>query len=149
MYMKYEYTQTLRPRLYDLPASEQFKIIKPIMWKILEPYAEVSLIAELTSTNNIHLHGIIELKDIKERDKFINKLRPYSRQLGKFTLNQVRYEESYIEYMNKDKKYTHEILNMDPIIRDGYGIYGDRPKEYRRFQEMIGHGPERARPDAK
>lgn len=147
--MKYEYTQTLRPRLYDLSASEQFKIIKPIMWEILKPYAAVSLIAELTSTNNVHLHGIIELKDIQDRDKFINRIRPYSRQLGKFTLNQVQYEESYIQYMNKDKKYTREILNTDPIIRDGYGIYGDFPPELRRFQEMIGHGPERARPDAK
>lgn len=120
--MKYELTITLKPLMYSMSASEQHRVAKKLLWELMEPYVDISMICELTSMNNCHYHGIIELKDALDRDKLINRIRKY-KQLGKFTCNQVQYEKSYIEYMNKDKEKTSQIVG-DPIVRDSYGIYG-------------------------
>lgn len=122
--MRYEITLTLKPMMYCHTAREQHSSTKKLLWELLEPYHEVSMICELTSMNNCHYHGLIELRDHQERDKLINRIRRF-KQLGKFTINQVKYEQSYIEYMRKDMDKTRDIVG-DPIVKDMFGLYGMR-----------------------
>lgn len=121
--MKYEITLTLRPYIYKEVPQHQFKIAVKMLEEIL-PLYQVSLVAELTQENNVHFHGIIELSDLIERNKFLNRFRRFHKLFGKKTVNQVKFEDSYIKYMKKDIENTKLII-PDPIVRDSFGIFGN------------------------
>lgn len=118
--MKYEVTITLKPSLYQHKPRDQYDLTRQALLNILEKYVECTMIAELTMEHNIHYHGMVELKDIKDKDKFLNRFRPYSKMFGRKTCNQVKFEKSYIEYMSKNLPQTECIIG-DPVIRDFYG----------------------------
>lgn len=128
--MKYELTITLRPQMYRFDAREQY--VRTSVWlkQILYPY-KVSIVAELTQVNNIHYHGIIDLKDLRHRDKFLNRFRG-SLVFGKMTCTQLIDEPKWIEYMKKNIHITWDILNIYPVLLDEFNCV-EIPKEVEEF----------------
>lgn len=123
--MKYELTLTLRPQWYMLTAAEQHKKAKEILLDIFYPNGfmkySVSCIAELTNEHNVHYHCLIELKDLEDKDKLLNKFRRNSKFFGRKSCSQVQYEDSYKSYMIKSIEDTRKIIG-DPIVCDSYGV---------------------------
>lgn len=120
--MKYEVTLTLKPQWYQFPPQEQFRKALPYLEDILKPY-EVSMVAELTGEHNVHFHGILELKDLMEKNTFLNKFRgSRSKLFGRKTCSQVKFEDSYKKYMKKNLEETKQIIR-DPIVKDFFGVF--------------------------
>lgn len=107
--------------MYQFKASEQFKMTCDAICSVLIGY-QASAIAELTGEHNVHYHCMVEIKDILDKDKFLNRFRKYTKLLGRKTCTQVVYEDSYRKYMKKDLEETRLILH-DPILRDSFGIF--------------------------
>lgn len=120
--MKYELTITLKPQLYQFPPQKQFDLSSQILWHVLLEFVEVSAVAELTSTHNIHYHCVISLEDLRHKDRLLNRFRPYCKVFGRSSCSQIMYEDSYINYMRKDLEKTKQIIK-DPIVRDSFGIF--------------------------
>lgn len=116
----HELTCTLRPILYAKTPKQQFEITSIYMKQILAPY-RYSGIAELTKEHNVHYHCVVDITDLAEKDKLLNRFRQFNKFLGRKTLEMVRYEESYMSYMIKDYQITSKIIG-DPILKDDYNI---------------------------
>lgn len=126
--MLYEFTLTLRPRLYKYTAQEQFDYVYNTLRSILDKY-KCSMIAELTGENNIHMHAKIELKDFKERNNLINKLRSYHMTFGKKTITQLINEPKYDAYMLKDIAITMQVIKQ-PVVMDAFDLFTKIYKPY-------------------
>lgn len=125
--MKYEVTLTLRPRMYSFTPQQQFDKVEHFLKQLCIKY-KMSMIAELTQENNVHFHGIVDLKDFIHRGEFINEFRCMSTTFGRKTVNQVMYEESYLNYICKDVSITkHFVLN--PVVLDPLGLTKDSFKQ--------------------
>lgn len=116
----HELTITLKPALYSLSASEQFKRTSSILFQLFSIY-EVSCVAEVTKTHNVHYHCLINIDNIFHKDGLIQKLKKH-KEFGRFSFEQVRYEETYMKYMVKDIVITKVLLERDPVVVDFYGI---------------------------
>lgn len=140
--MLYECTLTLVPRFAERrSARDQFDDSKKLLLEVLQKHyknasASASFIAELHQSNNVHYHGIIRLENHKDRDRFINRLRPLG-VFGRRTITQLENYPAYCEYMNKSVPTTRDIIG-DPIVRDDFGVYAD--PQYR-FVETKGPVP--------
>lgn len=121
--MKYEFTVTLRPCMYKWTALEQKRAINNFVYDTLHKYP-CSAVYELTGENNVHFHAMIELKDFKERDSFLNKWRPYNTIYGKKTCTQLMHEDKWREYLKKDLEKTRQIIG-DPIICDSFNVFAN------------------------
>lgn len=118
--MKYEVTVTLKPLMYQWTAKEQYRMTKEKIYEIFQDKIPSTVVAELTKDHNIHYHCMVNLDTIEEKDKFLNKFRRY-KEFGKKSCSQVKFEDSYKEYMKKDIETTKRIIG-DPIVTDGFGI---------------------------
>lgn len=127
--MRYECTLTLVPSFTRTRSGrDQFLVASKELLEVLSEHYEqntqsASFIAELHQSNDVHFHGIIELRDHKERDRFINRLRR-RRIFGRRTITQLINYPAYCEYMNKSVRITRDIIG-DPIVRDDFGVYAD------------------------
>lgn len=119
--MKHELTVTLRPLLYSKTPQQQFEITKPFMEQALLGFKHTT-IAELTGEHNIHYHSVIEVGDLLDKDKLLNRFRPFNKYLGRKTCTAVQYEQSYENYIRKDYLKTAKII-PDPVIRDDYRLF--------------------------
>lgn len=134
--MKYEFTLTLRPSLYNLTPKEQFNKLYDTLRDILKHWT-CSCIAELTKENNVHYHGMIELTDFKDRDSFLNRFRKYNKWFGRKSCTQLKNEPEWILYIRKDMKETEEILGKSPQVDDDFEIFGDlNPKFIDHFLKL-------------
>lgn len=116
----HELTITLKPQMYNLSASEQFRRTASILFQIFSIY-EVSCVAEVTKTHNIHYHCLINIDNIFHKDGLIQKIKR-QKEFGRFSFEQVRYEETYIKYMAKDIETTKILICTDPVVVDFYGV---------------------------
>lgn len=121
--MLYEITVTLRPCLYRFTAAEQFDKTEDKLRLILCLYKS-SCIAELTKEHNIHYHGIIDLKDVSEKDRLCNRFRKYNKEFGRKSIDQIRYENSYRKYIVKEFSTTQKIIGKLPIITNDLKLLG-------------------------
>lgn len=124
--MLYEFTLTLRPRLYNKTSQEQYDYCYPLLRRLLEKY-KCSMIAELTSENNVHFHAKIELENFRARDRLINQLRNYNTVFGRKTITQLVNEPCYDQYMKKDIHVTLQVIK-DPIVMDTFEMLGYQNK---------------------
>lgn len=122
---RYEFTLTLRPRLYDRTPDEQFVYTSAILQNECFRGFTVSCVAELTKENNIHYHGMVHLKDFKQRNAFLNTFRKYNNIFGRKTCTPIRKETDWIMYMRKDTKETQQILGKDPWVSDAFELGGN------------------------
>lgn len=121
--MEYEFTITLKPTLYRMSAKEQFRLTAPLVKQIIQGY-KISIIAELTSANNIHYHAMVYLDNHKHRDQLINRVRSHHKTLGKISCSQLVDQPKWIEYLRKNKDVTNTIIEDWPWVRDDYEISG-------------------------
>jgi len=121
--MKYEVTLTLKPGLYAKVPQDQHDFCHTFLLRLCKQYG-MSLICELTNDNNCHYHGIVDLRDLTHRGEFIDAFRKVSKIFGRKTVNQVLYENSYIQYMLKDVPKT-KLFVLDPIVFDGMLVFTD------------------------
>lgn len=118
--MKYEITLTIKPQYYQHTSLFQFDMCFPKLIEILSGY-KCSLIAELTIEHNIHYHGIVELESIQDKNKLLNKFRPF-KQIGRKRVCPVQWEETWISYIKKDIENTKLIIPF-PVVKDDYRIW--------------------------
>lgn len=127
--MLYEITVTLRPQMYRLNPTEQLNATRRMLVDIFRrddpkaPY-KVSLVAELTGENNIHFHGIVDLRDFKHRHCLINHFRPYHKTLGKKSITQLVDYPKWVSYINKDIAQSRQLIG-DPIVFDDLNVLCD------------------------
>jgi len=136
--MKYEFTLTLKPLMYQYTPQQQYDQTKDILYQIFYPNNQqkyqVTCVAELTQEHNVHYHCIIELEGLLDKDKLINKFRTHSKTFGKKSLTQVKYEDSYKKYIIKNLSETKLVIK-DPVLCDHYGLCSMK------FQEEIQDKP--------
>lgn len=135
--MKHELTITLKPQLYMKTAREQFKMTKDFVLDILKPYKHTT-VCELTKTNNVHYHSLIDIDGIIQRDILLNRIRPY-KYLGKPHLEAVQYEESYERYLVKDIIDTTKILNEHPLLKDDWLLHPSSSNKFIRVGGSKAH----------
>lgn len=135
--MLYEITLTLRPKMYSMSAKDQYKYLESVLRDIFKPSIKeeykVSLIAELTAEDNVHYHGIVELKNFKERARLIDSFRKYHSTIGKKSITQLVHYPLWVEYINKAISNTRQLIK-DPIVFDDHQVLCD-PKY--RFLESL------------
>lgn len=117
--MKYELTVSLKPMMYKFSAQEQFKMTKELMLEIFKKH-QASVVCELTKEHNVHYHCIIDFKSIIDKDRFLNRFRGY-KQFGRKSCDQVRFENSYKEYMAKSIEELRPLLG-DTVLTDYYHV---------------------------
>lgn len=128
--MLYEFTVTLVPHYcrqrsgrdqHVHASAELLSLFAEYLQK--DPSFRVSVIAELHKSNDVHYHGLLELKDHIARDRFINRLR-LRKIFGRRSISQLIHYSTWCEYMNKDTKITRDIIG-DPIVIDDFNVYSD------------------------
>lgn len=145
--MKHELTLTLKPYLYSKTARDQFRMTKDYVLDILKPYKHTT-VCELTSTNNVHYHSLIDIEGIIARDILLNRIRPY-KPLGKPHLQQVQYEESYEKYLMKSIKDSTTILGEYAVIKDDWQLLKNSETFIKKFENTSGSVAPAARRDSQ
>lgn len=136
--MLYEITLTLRPQMYRFSTLDQFTTLTPILRDVFNrdsfktPY-RTSLIAELTQEDNVHYHGIVELKDFKDRHQLVERIRKHNKILGKKTITQLINYGIWVDYLNKNISVTKQLIK-DPIVFDDHNVLCD--PQYRFIESL-------------
>lgn len=120
--MDYSFTITLKPIMYqkdidyqhDETANELYVCLKLLSNKF-------SLVAELTSSMNVHYHGIIQLAEGGKR-KFVNQFRG-DKKFGYVCLKPITNLSGWCLYIKKDIKTTMDELCRRLIIEDDYNVF--------------------------
>lgn len=127
--VKYSFTVTLKPNLYKYIAEEQFSrtyIALSIHLCKLSP--NVTVLAELTKSMNIHYHGIIQFNidraEVNLRKKFIDSFRT-SKEFGFVNIKQIEDEAGWIKYITKDLDQSRLLIGSPPILLDRLELLGD------------------------
>lgn len=81
-----------------------------------------TLVCELTQQNNIHYHGLVELKDLNERDDLLNRFRG-SLVFGRMTCSQIINEKKWEDYLVKSINETSALLKRAPILQDDFNLF--------------------------
>lgn len=119
---RYELTVTLKPIHYKLTPYEQH-YLATCAFNRMKMNQRSSGIAELTQTQNVHYHFIVEISNLEDKKDFCNLLRKENKIFGRTELKLVKWETSYIEYMRKDITTTRYVLGVDPVVCDKFGIF--------------------------
>lgn len=106
--------------MYKYTAQEQYDVCYPILRAILSGY-QVSMIAELSDSVNVHYHAKIELDSFKSRSKLYNQFRKH-RQFGRKSCTQLINEPMYDDYMRKSISETLSEIK-DPVVFDVFEIF--------------------------
>lgn len=120
----YAITLTLKPVIYRHAPEKQFSLVSENIRNNF-PNCQFTIIAELTKQYNIHFHGFIKVDlnkiNIHPEKYLFDRIRKYSA-LGFAVIKQVTEYNVWKDYILKDKKNTESILNLDPVVRDDYGL---------------------------
>lgn len=113
----YAFTLTLNPRIYlDIPESQFDQTYTHVYEKLKSITNNFTLVAELTKSDNIHYHGVI---DLNQRRKFNDKFRK-DRYIGFKCIKPLGDATGWKNYITKDLKDTTSSINRRPIINDHY-----------------------------
>lgn len=119
----YAITITLRPKIYSKPYEDQFTETATNINRLF-PSCRLTLIAELTQTENIHYHGVISIPlsvGPSPTKYFFDQLRKLSA-IGKSECKQLMHWDTWKEYLNKDIKKNIDLNYFYPIVRDDYDL---------------------------
>jgi len=114
-------TVTLSPKMYKYTASEQLDMTRSLIKEALSNRNAIStIVAELTSQHNIHYHCYVKTyKDYS--DIYVKYTHDKLRKIinfGKRQITQVQFENSYIDYLQKDISKTYKTTHCWPVIQD-------------------------------
>lgn len=116
------FTVTLKPKLYDYRATEQYDLsFQQIFEKLLllSYKNQFTLVAELTKNFNIHYHGIVKmpLEGKSCMKKFHDAFRG-SKLFGFVNIKQITEQPIWIEYISKEIGNTRDLVSRPPVIYD-------------------------------
>lgn len=119
---EYAFTITLKPKLYDHPATAQYDLTFEPCFKLLLEISlknQFTLVAEQTKNYNIHYHGIIVMPTSGKpcMKKFHDSFRG-SKLFGFVNIKQITEQNIWIEYISKELYETQSMVNRPPIIYD-------------------------------
>lgn len=124
--VKYSFTLTLRPKLYDSTLDVQYDVTSTELVNRLKCLpSRVTVIAEITKYNcNIHYHGMIQFL-IRSKDHIVDfhNLFRKSKIFGFKNIKQVDDERGWLEYISKELKRTKDIVGRPPILIDEFHTY--------------------------
>lgn len=120
-----EITLTLLPKHYVKSVEEQAMLARESLLEIMKKIqCKAIFVLEITKQYNIHIHGMLQLPKVYQDPlKTLFQVFRTSKVFGRKTIQQVRYYDSYVEYMVKDIEKTRTVINLWPIIRDDYNLY--------------------------
>lgn len=118
---EYAFTVTLKPKLYDHDATEQYDNTYHILFETLLRISfknQFTLVAEQTKAYNIHYHGIIILPLKVNCMKYFHDSFRKSKIFGFVNIKQITEQQIWIDYISKSIKETRDCINRPPIIYD-------------------------------
>lgn len=116
----YALTLTLKPNYYRYTLEEQYEYLNNEIKLRLQNNILISLIAEITTSYNIHAHGIIKISsNIKNAKKYVYDCVRQSKIIGHIYVKDIDNYDKWLLYIIKEIKKTKETLNCkDPLIID-------------------------------
>lgn len=127
--IRYAFTVTLNPKLYNEPASQQFDKSSEELFKhlVLMFNANFVLVSELTKNYNIHYHGSIEfiMIDVKKYNlmkRFVDSFRK-SKLFGFVNIKPIDNEPIWIDYIGKEFHNFCSDTNRRPILKDDFDYW--------------------------
>lgn len=125
--VKYSFTITLKPNLFQYKAEEQYdKSYLTLVKHLMTLSKKFSVVAELTKNYNIHYHGIITFTlHEKQKSNFMKKFTDSFRKntcFGFVNIKQITDEQGWINYITKDLKITRESICRPPVLIDSFNI---------------------------
>lgn len=105
------FTQTLNPKYYKLPVSQQYDETKHAVRRILKEYSSYFVITvELTEKTNIHYHAIVALSNPEFKHHVIEKLRFLGG--AQFNTQPITLEnrQRTIDYIMKDQELMKKFI---------------------------------------
>lgn len=116
----FSFTVTLLPKMYVNDCDSQYDQTKNHLYMLLKQITNnFTLVSELTSSNNIHYHGIIELPSTR---KFHNLFRK-SEMFGHVSIREIYDMVKWKEYLKKSISLTASTIERRPIISDDYKVF--------------------------
>lgn len=128
--VNYAYTITLKPQLYKQTPDKQYDATAEyVRDRLFTISSQLTLVAELTKSVNVHFHGVINFKldnVCKKRYdlKFANLFRN-DPLIGFTNLRQIDNEIIWSNYISKSVEDTHLVLMRRPIIIDNFEIFNE------------------------
>lgn len=122
MSIDFAITITLKPSQYRDTWEKQRHNTAGALVKIFKD-CKMTLIVELTKSDNIHYHGVWSCPIALCNDPkkyFFDRLRPFSR-IGKSECAQVINWDTWTNYLRKDID-LHRSRGLSPIVQDDYDI---------------------------
>lgn len=136
--VRYAATITLKPRMYQHRAEQQYDMTYPDIVKHLEcnGWKNYSIVAELTKNYNVHYHLTITfpiavvVPKVNYMKKFVDSFRK-SQVFGFVNIKQIDDELGWITYMSKDLQQFIDSTGRRPIIKDDYNYFTE--KDYAKY----------------
>lgn len=135
--VSYSYTVTLRPQLYGIPGQDQYdKTSDELVKHLSNICAEYTLVAELTSSYNVHYHGTVSFAlklpgpPVNLRKRFVDSFRK-NKLFGFVQIKQIDDEPGWIEYISKSLEETCNDLGRRPILKDDFNYW--TPIQYAKY----------------
>lgn len=108
-------TFTIQPKHYKECLARQYELVKEELR--VTPFA-ISVVAEITKSGNLHLHGIVEAKEPKRgtlKQHIIDHFRK-AKVVGFIYVKEITDLEKWIGYCLKDFEKTKKDLDFAPIV---------------------------------
>lgn len=121
--MLYELTVTLMARYNHQSTFDLCKLIADRLETICKAY-RCSLVLELHQSGVPHAHGLVDLRDLHHRSRFLDGIRAL-KTFGRITLSQVLYEDTYKSYICKDIPKTAFVIGFPPLLHDYHDLAAD------------------------
>lgn len=137
--VRYSATITLKPRMYQYKAEQQYDMTYPELIKHLScnNYSNATIISELTKNYNVHYHITITFQNPYTKDFKINFQKQFvdsfrkSQVFGFVNIKQIDSELGWIEYISKDLKTFIDSTGRRPIIKDDFNYFTE--KDYAKY----------------
>lgn len=123
----YAFTLTLPSRLYHKTAEEQAEDTIDIIKGCRLGQARALTVMELTSSFNLHYHGVIDFhyepELVHSYAKLFSDWIRKQPKLGKmFKIKPCDDLKGWLNYIFKDLRHTHHLVGLDPVVRDDFGL---------------------------
>lgn len=130
---KYAFTVTLKPKLYDHNAEDQYDKTSTVLEQSLAKVGHhFTCVTELTKSANIHYHGVIDFE--MNHPNFIKKFHDHFRcrcsnkykckcLFGYVNIKVLEKEDGWKDYISKELKVTYDSISRRPIVRDDFNYF--------------------------
>lgn len=123
-------TITLNPKMFCMEPVMQRNALQGLLNSICENNEDIriSLIAELTKAQNIHGHGLVQVRIPQGNKQTVPFLcakvfRPL-KDIGYICVKQIEDYDGWLEYITKEISITRHNLEESPILLDYINAFG-------------------------